>query len=191
MKRVISILFLVCVFVLGVAQTKTHCSGVYVTLSDYKNNKIAEEVACTDNKATFKKHDFFGKASFVVISKGKKTTYQKKDIYAYRDCNNRVWRFYNNREYEILETKKIYVYALEKIVINGIAVEKDPVYYFSDGAGGKIQKLTVANLKAAYPNNPSLYRVLDNYAKTNEELRAFDATRNTYIVNYLYSEAIK
>lgn len=166
--------------------------GVYVSADDYKNNKPTEEVECKKtSKEVFKKHDVFAKSSFVVINKGVKKTYLKKELYAYRDCDNRVWRFYNKHAYEILEAKNIYIYAVEKIVINGIAVEKDPIYYFSNGADGEIKKLTTANLKAAYPNNQTLINILDTYVQTNEVLKRFDATRNTYIANYLYSEAIK
>ncbi|HXU27683.1 MAG TPA: hypothetical protein VN698_10655 [Bacteroidia bacterium] len=187
-------IYTICIFVFVSAHliAQTVSSGVYLTINDYKSNKLAEEVECKKtSKEVFKKHDFFAKSSFVVVNKGVKTTYLKKDIYAYRDCENRVWRFYKNHEYEILEAKKIYVYALDKIVLNGIAVEKDPIYYFSDGANGEIKKLTTSNLKAAYPNNQRLYSLLDAYVKTNEGLKGFDATRNTYIVNYLYGEAIK
>ena len=166
--------------------------GVYISADDYKNNKPAEEVECKKtSKEIFKKHDVFGKMLFVVINKGVKKTYFKKDIYAYRDCDNRIWRFYNNLEYEILEANNIYIYAIEKIVINGIAVERDPIYYFSDGANGEIKKLTTANLKTAYPNNQTLTNILDTYIKTNQDIRGFDATRKTYIANYLYSEAVK
>jgi hypothetical protein len=171
---------------------QNNSSGVYISAADYKNNKLADEVECKKNsKEVFKKHDVFAKASFVVVNKGTKITYLKKDIYAYRDCNNRVWRFYNNRQYEILEAKNVYIYAVEKIVISGIAVERDAIYYFSDGADGEIKKLTTANLKATYPNNQTLTSILDSYIQTNQDIKGFDATRNTYIVNYLYSQTIR
>lgn len=190
MKVIYTILLFAFVTKHLVAQTAS--IGVYVSADDYKNNKLADEVECKKNsKETFKKHDVFAKSSFVVVNKGVKKTYLKKDIYGYRDCDNRVWRFYDNHEYEILEANNIYIYTIEKIVINGIAVERDLIYYFSDGANGEIKKLTTANLKTTYPNNQTLTNILDTYIKTNQDIRGFDATRNTYIANYLYSEAVK
>jgi len=192
MKAICTIYLLMFVFVAKHIVAQTVNSGVYISAADYKNNKLAEEVECKKNsKEVFKKHDLFAKALFEVINKGVKKIYLKKDIYAYRDCDNRVWRFYNNHQYEILEAKNVYIYAVEKIVMNGIAVEREPVFYFSAGATGEIKKLTTANLKATYLNNHTLINILDTYIQTNEDLRSFDATRNTYVANYLYSQALK
>ncbi|HKC68315.1 MAG TPA: hypothetical protein VKG26_08800 [Bacteroidia bacterium] len=191
MKAGYTIWLLAFVFVAQTQMAQTTGSGVYITLADYKSNKLAEDVACKKHsKEIFKKHDVFAKTSFVVINNGKKTVYLKKDLYAYRDCANTVWRFYNNREYEIVETKEIYIYILEKIVLNGIAVEKGPVYYFSNGAGGEIKKLTMANLMAAYPNQQTFY-ILGTPVKSDEDIKAFDTTHKTDIANYLYSGVIK
>ena len=192
MKKIYAMLLWLFVFAAKLMVAQTINGGVYMTLDDYTNNKLAEEVECKKHSnEIFKKHDVFGAKKFVVINKGVKKTYLKNDIYGYRDCENRVWRFYNKQEYEILEAKNVYIYAIEKIVINGIVIERDPIYYFSDGPNGEIKKLTTANLKATYPNNQTLNNILDAYIETNQDIKGFDATRKTYIANYLYSEATK
>lgn len=180
------------------AQTTTVSSGVYLTIDDYKKNKLIEEAECTNQKEKFERHDFFSRKEFVVINKGKKTTYQKKDIYAYRDCENKVWRFYNDKEYEILETKDIYIYSIKKVVLNGITVEKDPVYYFSDGANGEVKELIIDNLKLVYLNNKIFQNMLEAEFNSNKEavnsdkaIHSYDFTHKMYKVNYLFSQSKK
>lgn len=173
------------------AQTAPINSGVYITKDDFINNKLSQEADCQNDKEKFKKHDFFSKAQFTIINKGKKITYLKKDIYAYRDCENTVFRFYNNQEYEIMETKAIYIYAKRKIVIVGEDIERDPVYYFSKGATGDIIELSVANLKQSFINNQVFHNLLDAEFNPRNPVETFDATHKMYEVNYLYSQSVK
>jgi len=178
------------------AQTTAVNSGVYVTAEDYENSKLIEEAECKNEKEKFERHDFFSRREFAVINKGKKITYLKKNIYAYRDCENKVWRFYNNKEYQIVETKDMYIYTIRKVVLNGITVEKDPVYYFSSSASGEIKELSDANLKSAYPNNKTFHNMLDAEFNSNKNevnpdngIHAYDFTHKMYKVNYIFSQS--
>jgi len=180
------------------AQTINVSSGVYLTKDDFKNNKLIEEAECKNEKEKFERHDLFAKQEFVLINKGKKITYQKKDIYAYRDCKNTVWRFYNNKEYEILETTNIYIYRRVQIVMNGIAIEKDPIYYFSNGAGGEIKELSVDNLKLTYSANQVFRNMLDNEFKsstdtktTDKDIYEYDVLHKMFKVTYLFGQSKK
>ena len=202
MKRIISLILLMCVFLFGkiVGQTNpvTINSGVYLTVNDYKTNKLVEEAECTTEKEKFERHDIFSRPSFVVINKGKKTTYVKNDIYAYRDCENRVWRFYDNKEYEILEPKNIFIYRRSKILLNGLTIEKDPVFYFSNGAEGKVKELTLDNLKLTFSNNTAFYNILNAEFNSSKEtinpdkaVHSYDLSHKMYKVNYLLNQSEK
>ena len=180
------------------AQTTNVISGIYLTKDDFKSNKLIEEAECKNEKEKFERHDFFSRQEFVVINKGKTVAYQKKDIYAYRDCENTVWRFYNNKEYEILETKSIYIYRREQIVMNGIAIEKDPVYYFSNGCGGDVKELSIENLKLTYSTNQAFRNMLDAEFKSNKDatnldpdIYLYDVLHKMYKVNYLFDQSKK
>lgn len=180
------------------AQTNSVTSGIYLTADDYIKNKLIEEAECTNDKEKFERHDVFSRPSFVVIIKGEKITFLKKDIYAYRDCDNKVWRFYDNREYEILETKEIYIYSIRKVVLNGMTVEKDPVYYFSAGVNGEVKELSVDNLKLAYPNNEAFRNMLETEFNSNNEagnqdklIHSYDSAHKMYKVNYLLRQSKK
>ena len=175
-----------------VAQNHIVTSGIYLTAEDYQNNKLIEEEECKKDQAEFKKHDFFTRESFEVIYKGKKKTFLKSNIFAYRDCNNKTWRFFNNKEYEIVEKLDIYVYKLSKIVLNGITVEKDPVFYFSKGLKGEIKQLTIDNLKATFAENKQFCHLVDEGLKSDipdKAAHSYDFTHKMYKVNYLLLES--
>jgi hypothetical protein len=173
------------------AQTATVTSGVYITAKDYKKNKLNIEADCGNDKDRFERNDYFWTSNFVVIHKGKRVVYQKKDIYAYRDCNNRVWRFYNNQAYQIMEQKSIYIYTTQKIILNDVVVEKDPVVYFSVGQETEIKELTIANLKLAYADNWIFLNMLQVEPEPEKAVRSYDAEHKMYRVNYLYKHSKK
>ncbi len=94
-----------------IAQNNSVTSGIYLTAKGFENNNLIQEADCKNDKQKFDVHRFLSKPYFDVISKNKKITYQKNEVYAYRDCEDNVWRFYNNKEYQIKETKDIYIYS--------------------------------------------------------------------------------
>ncbi len=178
---------------LGMAQTPTPSvtSGIYLTAVDYEKHKLMEEVECKKEHEDFKTHDWFDRQSFEVLYKGKKTTYLKSNIYAYRDCSNKTWRFFNNKEYEILEIRDICVYKINKVVMNGIAVEKDFVYFFSKGLMGDIKELSKKNLKTVFANNKEFCQLIDTEIKDDDEekvIHRYDTGRKMYYINYLFSK---
>lgn len=170
------------------AQDSIVKSGIYVTLDDFKNNHLIEESACTKDHGEFKKHDMFNRDHFDVIIKGVKKTFKKSSIYAYRDCNNKLWRFYDNREFELIEQKNICIYKISKVVMNGLTIEKDPIYYFSKGLSGEIKELSIDNIKKAYSNNKTFCNLIDSEFSNDDLNRAihrYDFTNKMYRVNYL------
>ena len=175
----------------NIAQTAAISSGVYITKDDFINNRLSQEADCQNDKEKFKKHNYFSKAQFTIIKQGVKITYLKKDIYAYRDCENTVFRFYNNQEYEIMEAKAIYIYAKRKLVILGEDIERDPIFYFSKGATGNIMELSVANLKQVFINNKAFHNMLDAKFKAPTLVETYDVAHKMYEVNYLYSQSVK
>jgi hypothetical protein len=173
------------------AQTYTVTSGVYITAKDYKKNKLHVEADCVNDKNKFEKNDYIWTSTFVVIHKGKRITYQKKDIYAYRDCNNKIWRFYKDQAYQIMETKAIYIYTTQKTILNDVVIEKDPIVYYSAGPEGEIKELTIANLKLTFPENWIFLNMVQVEPEPEKSIRAYDAEHKMYRVNYLYKHSKK
>ncbi|MEO8761374.1 MAG: hypothetical protein ABI448_10815 [Bacteroidia bacterium] len=193
MKTISSLIFLM-LFLLSnksIAQVTTVTSGVFLTAKDYQNNKLVQEADCQKEQEKFKTNPIFSKSTFDVIYKGKKVTYQKKDLYAYRDCGNKIWRFYDNKEYEILEAKGIYIYSINKVVYDEGIIEKEPRYYFSIDASGEIIELTVDNLKLAYPKNKIFHNMIDEKFKVDDAIHSYDFSHKMFTVNYLFSQSKK
>jgi hypothetical protein len=166
-------------------------SGVFLTAKDYQNNKLIQEADCENDEQKFKTYNFFSKSTFDILYKGKKTTYEKKDIYAYRNCHNEVWRFYKNKEYQIKETKAMYIYSVNKVVVDGGVIEMEPIYYFSTAADEEIKLLTIHNLKKEYPNNKTYHNMLDAEFSSDKAIQSYDFTNKMYFVNYLLIKSKK
>lgn len=193
MKTNLTLAFLIFFISFGkcIAQTTNVSSGVFITVNDYKNDKLMLEADCQKEQEKFKTNPIFSKYTFDIIYKGKTITYQKNDLYAYRDCGNNVWRFFDNKEYKILETKDIYLYSINKLVIDGGTIEKEPRYYFSVGASGEINALTVDNLKLAYPKNKIFHNMINEEFKADKAVNSYDILHKMYVVNYLLNQSKK
>src|ERR1035437_2356215 len=80
-------------------------SGIYMNLSDYKNNKLTYEMECAKQKhnQNIHLHDFFGHMPTITVNyDGKKYTLKKNEVYGFRDCDNEVYRFFRNEVYHIV-----------------------------------------------------------------------------------------
>ncbi|MBP9070201.1 MAG: hypothetical protein KBG47_11875 [Bacteroidia bacterium] len=173
------------------AQTTTVTSGVYITAKDHKKNKLHVEADCVNEKNKFERNDYFSTSTFVVIHKGKRVTYLKKNIFAYRDCNNRVWRFYKEQAYQIMETKSMWIYTTQKTILNDVVLEKDPVVYFSVGPETEIMELTIPNLKIAFRDNWIFLNMVQVEPESEKSVRSYDIEHKMYRVNYLYKHSKK
>jgi len=93
-------------------------SGIYLSVGDFLNGKLTHLIDCTKEKEKIKMHEFFSKPYIDFIYEGEKHTYKKGDIFGVRDCNNIVYRFYENKEYQIIEVKNICIYKREHIIFS-------------------------------------------------------------------------
>jgi len=94
----------------------------------------------------------------------------------------RNYREVGNDRYLILESKALYIYALDTVVRKG-ATEK--TYFFSVGPSGDIAPLTIVNLKKAFPNNHAFHDLLDMTFKHDSDLTWYDDFHKMFKVNRL------
>ncbi len=164
-------------------------SGIYMNVADFKNSKLTYDISCT-NGDKIHVHDFFWNMSTIrVVDDGKKCTLKKSDLYGYRDCNNDVYRFYNNMEYRIAETGNIYIYVQKESTAQNKNNKVIDVYYFSATPDGDILPLTIRNLKKAYKDNDRFLDMLDKFFGGGD-VRAYDDQHKTFKVNYLFSKTL-
>lgn len=165
-------------------------SGIYLNLVDYQKQKLTYEINCNNEKHKIKLNEFFNKPYITVVHDGKKYTHQKKDIYGFRDCNNKVYRFFGNDEYQLEESSGIVIYSKTRNETQnkGFTVVKD--YYFSSSPGGEIGRLTIGNIKRAFPDNHKFHDMLDVNFK-NGDASLYDDFHKMFKVNHLLQMSLK
>ncbi len=82
-------------------------SGVYQTASDYKDGRLAFEGECGSKAHKLELHDVLNKPYIDVTHDTEKRRFQKSDLFGFRACDGRDYRFGANREYRILEAKAL------------------------------------------------------------------------------------
>lgn len=136
-------------------------SGVYLTASDYEAGKLALDGDCWSKARKLEIHDISNKPYIDVTHDSEKHRYSKSELYGYRACDGRDYRFASKLEYQILEAKELYVYVRDVSVSQGRTYRTAHEYYFTVGANGPIEALTMENLKQAFPDNHRFHDWLD------------------------------
>lgn len=193
MLKIVSLSLFLKGFLLGsqtLAQTSSQdqfFSGVFLSYSDFKKKKLTYKTDCKKEKNKFRMHDLFPKPSFDIIHKGVKHTHQKKDVYAYQDCEKGIYRFFEKEVYKIEEPGKIYIYSREVPNAQSKSPANTTVYYFSREPQGNIEVLSIDNLKKAYPENTKFHYLLDHSQNDNGSIEQYEASHGSFKVNLIYA----
>lgn len=166
-------------------------SGLYLNAQDFNNKKLSYEIDCSVESHKISTDKIFNKSKLDIIHAGKKYSYDKKDLFGFRDCNNRDFRFIDNKEYRILDTEGFCLLSSVVYIRSGKTDIKKPAYYFSKESDGTVQELTLENLKAAFPGNHKFHDMLDAQFKGDDNLGVYDSFHKTYKVNHIYSQSLK
>ncbi len=167
------------------SNAQTNNSGIYMSVSDYNNHKLTYEIDCSIEKHKIRLNEFFNRPYITVIHNGAYHKLLKNEIYGFKDCNNKVYRFYRSKEYEIVETGKIIIYTAEVNVTKGKGFSTVHEYYFSILSFDVIKPLTINNVKEAFPNNHKFHDLLDQYFNGNNEVSEYDSFHKMYKINHL------
>ena len=161
-------------------------SGFYSSASDFASGKLAYEINCATEKHKIKLNEFLNRDYITVVHEKQTHKLQKKEIFGYKDCDNRTYRFSDRSHYVILNpTEEILLY---KHTIGASKNQKAEVhYYFSISGAGEIQTLTLTSLKKAFPENHKLHDALDAEFKSDDQLAQYDSFHKIYKVNRLYT----
>lgn len=165
--------------------TTPRTSGLYLTANDYKNGRLSFEGDCGSKTHKLEIHDVLDKPYIDVTHGGERRRYAKSDLFGFRACNGKDYRFASKLEYKILEAKELYIYehgTYERIGKNVLAV---PRYYFSVGPSGQLLPLTLENLKLAYPDNHRFQDSLDKIFGRGENIAQYDELHQMFKVNRL------
>jgi hypothetical protein len=162
-------------------------SGVYLTAEDQAAGALTDAGSC---QASFKValHDL-RKTPFIDVSRGaEKKRYAKDAVFGVRLCDGYDYRLVSSRLFRIVESKALYVYAVERPITQGKGFRLVPTYYFSSGPRGDVLPLTLDNLHRVYAAN---HRFLDSLDRVGEqELAAYDSFHQRFKVGRLLAESM-
>ncbi len=168
--------------------------GIYLTADDYQNGRLTSASDCKAIDHKIELHDLLNKPFIHVTHNGDTRQYAKGEIYGFRTCDGRDYRFVGTREYQILEAKGASIYSAQyqagregdDLSLND---DRRPVYayFFSVSAAGPVLPLTRANLKRAFANNHAFHDALDQTFRSDAELAQYDDFHKMFKVNRLLS----
>jgi hypothetical protein len=118
-----------------------------------------------------------------VVNESGAHDYSKSEVFGFRGCDGHDYRFVANRGLRILEANQLYIYAEQHPISSGKGFRTVHSYYFSVGARGAVQSLTLDNLKRAFPDNDKFHDTLDQVFGGGQNLAQYDEFRNTFKVN--------
>lgn len=165
-------------------------SGLYASVNDYEQHVPKYPADCGSTKDFLRTDELFNSSRVTVIHNGEKHAFNKSDLYGFRDCKNNEYRFFNNREYQIVDTAGFYLYRISVYVKEGKAYNRETTaWYFSKIAGDVILPLTIENLKTSYPENNKFHYALDEEFKSDKTLSEYDKFLKKYKVKYIYQQS--
>ena len=172
----------------GTASAK-NATGIYLTAEDFQNARLTSQSECGSPGHKTELHDVLRKSYIEVTHEGETRRYEKSQIYGFRSCDGRDYRFVDKNEYEILESRQVTMYADDpparnpKDTSRGLATSR--LYFFSVGAAGPVLPLTIANVKKAFPDNHAFHDALDMAFHTDDELSQYDTFHRMFKINRL------
>jgi len=169
------------------AQDKT--IGLYLTYDDYLNHKLSFETK--GNAGTsISLNEFLEGSTVTVCHDSKKEVFSKSEIFGYHSQNG-DYRFFNNKEYKIIDSKDFYIYSRTKLVQQGKNLKPIDTYYFSTDGKAVVEPLTIRALENTYAENANFKYSIESQFQTDNELTKYDASIQEYKVKYLYEQCAR
>lgn len=189
MKRFFILVLVLAVFVFSTAAlprpSTPKTSGVYLSAADYKDGHLAFVGDCRSKGHRLELHDILNKPYIDVTHDSEKHRYSKNELFGFRACDGRDYRFGRKLEYQILEARELYIYGREITLSQGRTHSYAWEYYFSVGTDGRILPLTTENLKLALPDNHRFHDSLDSNLGAGQNVAAYDDFHRMFKVNRL------
>lgn len=161
-------------------------SGLYLTPEDFGSKKLSYAIDCNTEKHRIKSDLIFNDSKIQVTHEGKKYTLEKSQTFGYRGCDQEVYRFVEKLRYKMLNPQEpLLLYFYQHLAQAPKFVEQHPPQYFFSVGPGRVQKLTIANVKTAFPDNHSFHDAVDAQFKHDKDLYAYDEFHRMYKLNWV------
>ncbi len=163
-------------------------SGVYLTYSDYTKNKLSYEADCKKEKQTIKLNEFLNESFITVKKKKEKIKLQKDSIYGILNCDEPLLIFQDKVHYSLAEKGSVWIFYREVSIPQAKTFKLEKRYYFSTKGDGKLEELTINNIKRAFPDNHKLHDLIDVHFQ-NRDLSEYDIFHKMFKINHLINDS--
>ena len=191
-KKICFSLFLGLLTLNLLAQKDERVIGVFKTGDDFNEGKVSFLIDCKSKKNRIKLNDFFCKPYITIKQNDSSYKILKSTLYGYKTCNNQIYRFDNKKELLVLnQGEQILIYKQLNTKVREDARINVTNKYFSTESNNSIQKLTIKNLKASFPNNTNFQHLIDGSFQYNTDLGGFDNINKMYKINWFLKLSMK
>lgn len=197
MKALFLISYLLFVTVPCIAQENLHSSvkdtlhenksGLYLSFSDYMNDKLSYETVCKREKQTIRFNEFLNKPFITVKYQDKKMRISKDSIYGVLNCENILVRFQDSEPFYLAEKGPVWIFYKEVSVQEYKSFRIEKRYFFSTKGNGQMEALNIANIKNAFPNDVILHDMIDLHFQ-NADISGYDTYHKMFKINHVLSE---
>lgn len=181
-----ALITLALVLLYSLVEAQEPVSGIYLSSTDFKLNKLAYADPCGKNHS-IKLNTFLNKDYITVKHMGSKVKLKKDSIYAFVNCEGVSYRFYKREQYQMLEEKTLIIY---KINYKGGKAEGFKIIakiYFSNSLDGEILPLTLDNVKKLFKNSHKLHFALDGIFHNDKDVDVYGTEHQIYIINNFFA----
>jgi len=165
--------------------------GIYLSYDHFRQHTLSYPFDCHSSGDKLVLNNFLGGSSIRIIHQGIRHSLRKDQIFGYRDCDGKDYRFYNLTPYRILDTARFYLYSAEKLVQGDKIARPAILYYFSTDASSPPVPLTIANLETAFAANRAFCYRLHSDFHSDTDLVTYLPSLNTYKLKYAYGQSSK
>lgn len=172
------IIFLLC---LNHYRTQTPEPGLYLTAHDYLKGKLTH----SGKDFSIRRHELFKRGVIRVDIRDSSFVYLKNEVYGYRDKLGKVYRFFQNEIFPMLNPGESLV--LYKVT-SGTGFKNSPVletYFFSKDADSKIWPLTIDNINKAFSGEEQFKLLVEIFFRNDRDLVVYDPIHLKYKLNRL------
>lgn len=163
--------------------------GIYLSYAHFRQHTLSYPFDCHSSGDKLVLNNFLGGSSIRVIHQGQRHSLRKDEIFGYRDCNGKDYRFYDKTPYLILDSTRFFLYSAEKLVQADKIARPAVLYYFSTDAATPPVPLTIANLETAFAANRAFCYRLHSDFHSNADLVTYLPSGKTYKLKYAYAQS--
>ena len=185
------IIFALLLVISGRSYAQSDSTGIYLTSKDFAQRRLSYASSCDDQQHAVKLGSLFNQTIVTVNYKNEKLKLNKSELFGYRDCTKRVFRFYKDLEFRIISTVGIYIYFREEESGTGKNSEIADLFFFSVTIDSDLVPLTKDNLRVAYARNEKFLDMVDSNFNDDIELSIYDKTHKRYRLIRLYEESLR